>query len=566
MKKIVYSIMALLALTGWASCTQEAMDPLTGKYPVAEEAAFATLVNVGVNEQDGLNLFSVSTGELSLTFVGRSWYLGTGDYVASQEVKAGTFLTSSTYNGKSIESGTLSVAKDGDDYVISGVVWLSDGSVVKVKASGSLQYEEKVIEPHFYYSLEPYESYGYNMILTDLEGNFAANVLLVTYTTDNVSGSYEIISDSNALVEGVSFIGMDLSMFGMGVLGDYFDEEGTRWFAMGGTVIVSGDENMYTIEINGLTAVDAAGNAYPYDSKVWANAVKAAPRNLSYEGWSCLYSSADNTENGTTEHTLSLKDASGKAAGQVVVTTNMLEGIAGTFDPATADVTVGRYTPGADYSAWGYGIIGTYFNIEGGNQLITGGALTISSTGGKVSLVVNDVKSTLSNVSSVSFPDMTMEIKPEEPKDPVEETYTVEGGSYVYTTGPKADAEGIIEHYFVFSDAVGSPIGQILIWAADDTYAGMFPYVNPMTPTAGRFAGGIEFDLSAYGMGVSNLGSYFIKDGKTYLVNAGTAIVAEEDGKLSLTILGMEASTGASVGSEASPFTGLSFTEMTKAE
>ena len=559
-------MIALFALAGWTSCTQEAMDPLTGKYPVAEEASFTTLVNGGVSEQDGLNLFAVSTEKLSLTFVGRSWYLGGGDYVASQEVKAGTFLTSSTYDGKSIESGTVSVAKDGDDYILSGVVWLSDGSVVKIKASGSLQYEEKVIEPHFYYSLETYENYGYNMILTDLEGNFAANVLLVTFDPANVSGSYEIISDSNAIVEGVSFIGMDLSMFGMGLLGDYFDEEGTRWFAMGGTVVVSGDENMYTVEINGLTAVDAAGNAYPYDSKVWANAVKAAPRNLSYEGWSCLYSSADNTEIGTTEHTLSLKDATGKAAGQVVVTTNMLEGIAGTFDPATADITVGRYTPGADYSAWGYGIIGTYFNIEGGNQLITGGALTISSTGGKVSLVVNDVKSTLSNVASISFPDMTMEIKPDEPEDPVEETYTVEGGSYVYATAPKADAEGIIEHNFIFSDSDGNNLGQILIWAADDTYTGMFPYVNPMTPAAGSFAGGIEFDLSAYGMGVSNLGTYFIKDGKTYLVNAGTAIAAEEDGKLSLVIVGMEAATGASAGSEASPFTSLSFTGMTKAE
>ena len=559
MKKILNILaVAFLALSG-ASCVKSALDPLENKYPEVQQVNLgATLVNGGMEEVDGFNVFTLKAEGLSLRLVGKNWYPEAGDYVYGTELKNRAVLSPSTVNGKAITEGSVTLSKNGNDYSISGLVHLGE-EAVKVKASRTLEYEYQEIEASYTYTATPYEDRGYNLTLNNLDGSFAANFLLIT--SGAIAGTYEMTSDSENMHDGQAFMGIDLSFLGLGFLGCYFDVDGTRWFVREGTITVSGDESMYSVDINGLVAINVLEQTYPETSISFSNAKKEEPKPVLFEGYSFTHSEA--VADGVNEHTLTLKDASGKPAGRIVIDTAPLGGVIGTFEgasPLDAD-KLGKYITGFDGSAFGMGVLGSYLVIDGKQYLIAGGTLTVSSQGETFSITLTDPVVSGLNASSIELTGLILEAEPEKPAEDV--VYEVKGGTYTYVTAPKADAEGIIEHTFSFKDAEGNAVGQILIWSANETYTGVWPFLAATgTPAPGNFVGGMELDLSAFGMGVSTLGSYFIKDGKTYLLNAGTAIVAEEGGKLGVLISGVQAATGASAGSEASDVTVLSFSEM----
>ena len=559
MKKILNMLaVAFLALSG-ASCVKSALDPLENKYPEVQQVNLgATLVNGGMEEVDGFNVFTLKAEGLSLRLVGKNWYPEAGDYVYGTELKNRAILSPSTVNGKAITEGSVTLTKNGNDYALSGLVSLGE-EAVKVKASGTLVYEYQEIEASYTYTATSYEDRGYNLTLNNLDGSFAANFLLIT--SGAIAGTYEMTSDSENMHDGQAFIGMDLSFLGLGVLGCYFDVAGTRWFVREGTITVSGDESMYSVDITGLVAINALEQTYPETSISFSNAKKEEPKPVVIEGYSFTHSEA--AADGVNEHTLNLKDASGKPAGRILIDTAPLGGVIGTFEsasPLDAD-KMGKYITGFDGSAFGMGVLGSYLVIDGKQYLIAGGTLTVSSQGETFSITLADPVVSGLNASSIELTGLTLEVEPEKPAEDV--VYEVKGGTYTYVTAPKSDAEGIIEHTFSFKDAEGNAVGQILIFSANETYTGAWPFLAATgTPAPGNFVGGMELDLSAFGMGVSTLGSYFIKDGKTYLLNAGTAIVAEEGGKLGVLISGVQAATGASAGSEASDVTVLSFSEM----
>lgn len=559
MKKIMNMIaVAMLALSG-ASCVKSALDPLDNKYPEVQQLNLGSVLeNGGVEDVDGFNVFTLKADGLSIQLAGKNWYLEGGDYTFSETLRNRALLSPSTVNGKPVSDGSVSITKNGNDYLLSGLLW-SGQEVMRVKATGKLVYEYKEIEANYTYTTAPYENRGYNLTLNNLDGSFAANFLLIT--SGAIAGTYEMTSDSENMHDGQAFIGIDLSFIGLGLLGCYFDVDGTRWFVREGTITVSGDESMYSVDIAGLVAINALEQTYPETSISFSNAKKEEPKPVVIEGYSFTHSEA--VADGVNEHTLMLKDASGKPAGRILIDTAPLGGVIGSFEgvsPLEAD-KMGKYLTGFDASAFGMGVLGSYLIIDGKQYLIGGGTLTVSSQGGTFSITLTDPVVSGLNASSIELTGLTLETEPEKPKEDV--TFEVKGGTYTYVTAPKADAEGIIEHTFSFKDAEGNDAGQILIWSADNTYTGVWPFLAATgTPAPGNFVGGMELDLSAFGMGVSNLGSYFIKDGKTYLLNGGTAIVAEEDGKLGVLISGVEAATGASAGSEASDVTVLSFSEM----
>lgn len=559
MKKILNILaVAVLALSG-ASCVKSALDPLDNKYPEVQQLNLGSVLeNGGVEDVDGFNVFTLKADGLSIQLAGKNWYLEGGDYTFSETLRNRALLSPSTVNGKPVSDGSVSITKNGNDYLLSGLLW-SGQEVMRVKATGKLVYEYQEIEANYTYTTAPYENRGYNLTLNNLDGSFAANFLLIT--SGAIAGTYEMTSDSENMHDGQAFIGIDLSFIGLGLLGCYFDVDGTRWFVREGTITVSGDESMYSVDIAGLVAINALEQTYPETSISFSNAKKEEPKPVVIEGYSFTHSEA--VADGVNEHTLTLKDASGKPAGRILIDTAPLGGVIGSFEgvsPLEAD-KMGKYLTGFDASAFGMGVLGSYLIIDGKQYLIGGGTLTVGSQGETFSITLTDPVVSGLNASSIEFTGLTLETEPEQPKEDV--VFEVNGGTYTYATAPKADAEGIIEHTFSFKDAEGNAVGQILIWSANETYTGVWPFLAATgTPAPGNFVGGMELDLSAFGMGVSNLGSYFIKDGKTYLLNAGTAIVAEEDGKLSVLISAVEAATGASAGSEASDVTVLSFSEM----
>ena len=552
MKKIFRLFVIAAAAAGLlASCEKSAISPLSGEYPAADQLKGVTFTDGGRTSEDGFYVFSVKGQNLDLYFAGRSWYLGEGSYNYSEVPAGNALLARSSVNGKAIVRGGLTVYKKGDDYEIDGTVWLSDNEPVQIKSHGTLIYEEVIVTPKFYYTLSDYEDNGvkrgYNLSLTDLQGASAANFLLIS--NSGVTGTYAI-GDPNAGDNGIASYGVDLSaLFGQPagsfVLGSYFFEDGKQWLLTAGSVEVSGDENMYTVVVSNLVAAALDGTPYSGDTKTFENAVKSAPVEpvtLTLEGWSAVYSFKDNADAGIREHKLALKDSFGGEAGQILVTTTLLGGINGTFEAATDAEKIDRYTAGADLSIFGMGWIGSYFSVFGTGFPINGGTMTISSGAETVSVSVEGLTG-IDGVNGLSLPAMALTIaQPEDPHPPVpgDETFTLEGCTYTLVSAPKEGVDGVTEHTFTFKDASDNVVAQYVEWTATDAaITGSFSWAATTETAIGSFAGGYDF----FGMAI--FGSYYVREGGSYLINGGSAEVSESGGKLSVKITGLVSATAA---------------------
>ena len=552
MKKLIYTIaiMAMMASL-LASCEKSAIDPLSGGYPAATQLNGVTFTDGGRTTEDGLYVFDVQSGSFDLYFAGRSWYLGEGTYNLADAPGGGVLLNRSTVNGKSLTKGSLNVFKNGNEYEIDGTVWLSDNEPVQIKSHGTLVYEEVIVTPKYYYTLSDYEDNGvkrgYNMELTDLQGNPAANFLLVT--NGSVAQTYTI-GDPGSADNGVASYGADIGViFGLPagslIMGSYFYEDGKMWLLTSGTVEVSGDESMYTVVLSGITAADLDGTPYVGDSKLFENAVQPAPVEpvtLTLEGWSATYSYKDNSDAGTREHTLALKDSFGGEAGKIIVNTTVLGGINGTFEASTDTEKIDRYAAGADYSAFGLGIVGSYVSVQGTAIPISNGTMTISSDAETVSVSVEGLTG-IDGVNGLSLPSMALTIEqPEDPQPPVpgDETFTLEGCTYTLVSAPKDGVDGVTEHTFTFKDGYDNVVAQYVEWTATDAATtGNFTWAATTDTAIGSFAGGYDF----FGMAI--FGSYYVREGASYLINGGTAEVSENGSKLSIKITGLASATSA---------------------
>lgn len=533
-----------------ASCDKSAIDPLSGEYPGAEQMKGVTFTDGGRTSEDGLYVFGIKSDNFDLYFYGRSWYLGDGTYNFSETPASNALLARSTVNGKALVKGGLTVYKNGDDYEIDGTVWTADNEPIQIKSHGTLVYEEVIVTPKFNYVLSDYEDggvkKGYNLTIYPLNGSdIVANFLLIS--TGAVAQTYTI-GDPASADNGVASYGADLSvLFGLPagslVMGSYFYEDGKMWLLSSGSIEVSGDENMYTVSLSDITAVDLEGNAYSGEGKLFENAVQPAPVDpvtLTLEGWSATYSYKD-TE-GVREHKLALKDSFGGEAGQIVVNTTVLGGINGTFEAATDTEKTNRYSVGADLSIFGMGWIGSYVSVLGTNYAIAGGPMTITSDAETVSVSVEGLTG-IDGVNGLSLPSMALTIEqPEDPQPPVpgDETFTLEGCTYTLVSAPKDGVDGVTEHTFTFKDGYDNVVAQYVEWTATDAATtGNFTWAATTDTAIGSFAGGYDF----FGMAI--FGSYYVREGASYLINGGTAEVSENGSKLSIKITGLASATAA---------------------
>ena len=147
--RIIAVAAGIMALS---SCVEEALSPLTGKYPKPETYEMNTLVAQSVEKGEKTRTFTVEvSGEkasMTLKFVGDKYYLADESYTASPEAKKGTYLvgnggTTITIGGNTIavESGTIVVKQENGTYNMSGTIWLADESAVKILSSVALVYE-----------------------------------------------------------------------------------------------------------------------------------------------------------------------------------------------------------------------------------------------------------------------------------------------------------------------------------------------------------------------------------------------------------------------------------------
>lgn len=220
MKKInILFTLCLAMLLG--ACSDSGLDDLKGEYTPPTSLTEATAVGQPATTNDmipGFNIFNVvinnGQGKLNLDLLGSSYFLEPGSYsaITAAQATGSRFLTETSYfdnNGqqKKIKSGTVVVERNGDDYAFSGVLWMEDGSAVKIRAYGNIHYERQYthLTKSFDYYVMPVTGglYKHTLHLTTAGVNCTfANHDNYTYTGSGNAAALMLITPTAELQEG----------------------------------------------------------------------------------------------------------------------------------------------------------------------------------------------------------------------------------------------------------------------------------------------------------------------------------------------------------------------------
>ena len=146
MKKSIFLI-GLMAL-GLSSCYKSVLDPLTGVFPAPTVAEMTTVAASESAKVEGKRVFTLELNNGSVTLhaalVGDAYYLTSNAYTeaeASAAKKGNFILGQTTVNGVAVQSGTITITQDGENYKLSSVLFLTDGTPYKISWAGTLHYE-----------------------------------------------------------------------------------------------------------------------------------------------------------------------------------------------------------------------------------------------------------------------------------------------------------------------------------------------------------------------------------------------------------------------------------------
>lgn len=159
--KNICKYIPLLLITLFCGCTVDAIDPLTGKYPVPVEYTLDKLESQSVSTlTNSRYLFALTLTDdnntLYLEMVGDVYYLPGQTYTlyvkgiepnADEYGGTGTFTHSyftaadGSANQAAIVSGSLNVEKQEDNYTLSGALTLENELVIRVQSAFTAVYE-----------------------------------------------------------------------------------------------------------------------------------------------------------------------------------------------------------------------------------------------------------------------------------------------------------------------------------------------------------------------------------------------------------------------------------------
>lgn len=162
MKNISKYIPLLLLVTLFCGCDEDAIDPLTGKYPIPVEYTLNNLQSQDVSTLSNERyLFTLELTDdknvLHLEMVGDLYYLPGQTYTlyvkgtepdADEYGGTGTFAHSyftaadGSSNQTAIVSGSLNVKKQEDNYTLSGALTLENELVIRVQSAFTAVYEK----------------------------------------------------------------------------------------------------------------------------------------------------------------------------------------------------------------------------------------------------------------------------------------------------------------------------------------------------------------------------------------------------------------------------------------
>ena len=185
------------------ACNNKAVDDLKGIYPPPTDETAVSAVDLGIEKlSKSSRIFSVEftmeSGEtLVMQMLGATYFLPTASYTPADYVSAkngnyivatdmapgyGSYFRKSDGTQYNVTNGNLTVTKQGetDDYKVSGALWLSDESVIRVKGTVQLHYEQT--EPDEFPELKSAQDNGDGTITFVIStGGYTEELDMTTY-------------------------------------------------------------------------------------------------------------------------------------------------------------------------------------------------------------------------------------------------------------------------------------------------------------------------------------------------------------------------------------------------
>ena len=537
MKKIIFLIGCMLLML--AGCQTSVLDPLEGVFPAP------TVVNCSngsceATKADGKRYFdlTISDGSTSLKalLIGDSYYLTSNAYTEATEgnAKKGNYILGRTsVNGTQVESGTITVTQDGENYKVKAVLFLTDGKPYKMTWSGSLYFEPdpepvvltKVLVAQANANGTVTFKLGTADMDIDMMGTPTGDGFALTadvYSADGYlhEGVYTAAASSDNVGPGQYAPGYeyDLSEWGMGIM-----HWGTCWWA-GANVkhITSGN---ITVEKKGTKFVITWGaeETYP-DWATFTGEIEAlTPADVPAPDYSYTDELGDAVDEtfapvaGVKTHNLTLKNKAGEEVAwfQLVLAEGVSD-YSGEYvckEYAHEDHTFGN---GYDLSMWGMGMGGTRYVKDGSVVLVNPGeTLSIAKLGDDIWEVSGNGFDFIFGSGSGGGGDTPEYTITDELSDAVDETF--------------APVAGVKTHNLTLKNAAGEECVwfQLVLTEGSDDFSGEY-VCKEYAHEDHTFGNG--YDLSMWGMGMGGT-RYVAADGSTVLVNPGETLTVTKVGE-----------------------------------
>ena len=542
MKKNIFLIGLLLL--GLTSCYKSVLDPLKGIYP-APTVLEMTQVSSAADKVDGQRLFTLDLSDGSNTFhatlVGDAYYLTSNAYTeaAAGAARKGNFILGQTsVNGKQVASGTITVTQDGENYTLSAVLFLDDGTPYKVKWAGNIHFDPDP-EPVRLTEMLIAQANANGTVTFKLGTEGMSVDAMGTPTGDGCALTADIYSADGYLHEGVytaatgDAVGegqyapgyeYDLSDWGMGIM-----HWGTCWWNAGEATHISAEA--ITVEKKGANWVITWGeeSTYPhwavFEGAIEALTPSGAPT-PDYTYTETLGGAVDNTftpVEGVTTHSLAFINKAGEEVAWFdLVLTEGVTDLSGNYtctEYAHEDHTFGN---GYDLSAWGMGVGGSRYLKDGAVVLINPGeTLSVSKlaegiyefSGNGFDFIVGNGGSEAEEAAYTIADELS---------DPVDETFAPVSGVKTHNlTLKNADGEECVWFQLVLTEGSSEFEGEYVCkeYAHEDH----------------TFGNG--YDLSAWGMGMGGT-RYLAADGSVVLVNPGETLTVTKVGDATYKFVG----------------------------
>jgi hypothetical protein len=283
--KLYFSAVITAGLMLFTACEQEAIDPLTGKYPVPENYALSSLLSQDVVKGATIRTFTLEFGDtgqrLSVEFVGSrlSYFLPPNAYTIANraDAKAGNYVAGDAEGGTywvasgsklKLTDGTIFVTLNGDTYTISGTVMLENESIIKFAFTGAIVFEPD--PPAFTYTLEVTKPYAWTTDGTTFNPVEGSQLNRITVLSDGIQVAYfEIVTaEAPASYAGTyPFSGMITDVNGAVVAGVYMDLSAyvPGLIIEGGSHLLDDSDKQY-ISAGNITIADNGGGALTFTS------------------------------------------------------------------------------------------------------------------------------------------------------------------------------------------------------------------------------------------------------------------------------------------------------------